>query len=64
MRGLLDTHMLLYWIDAQSRLAAAQTTFMEQVSPENPLWVAEISLWEIATLCTLGRINLYMPLRD
>jgi PIN domain nuclease of toxin-antitoxin system len=33
-------------------------------SAENPLWVSDISLWEVATLLELGRIRLRLPLRD
>jgi len=31
---------------------------------ENPVLLSDISLWEIATLHELGRIELELPLRD
>jgi PIN domain nuclease of toxin-antitoxin system len=61
---LLDTHIMLYWFGTDSRLSVAQRDVLSQASPAAPLWVSEISLWEIATLYTLGRITLHLPLRD
>lgn len=61
---LLDTHILLYWFSAALRLSVAQQDVLHRVSPAAPLWVSDISLWEIATLYTLGRIILHLPLRD
>jgi PIN domain nuclease of toxin-antitoxin system len=29
-----------------------------------PLWVSDITLWEIATLSSLGRIELSLPVRE
>ena len=64
MTVLLDTHILLYWFGTDHRLLVAQRDVLRQASPAAPLWISEISLWEIATLYTLGRITLHLPLRD
>jgi PIN domain nuclease of toxin-antitoxin system len=64
VNGLLDTHVLLYWLGADPRLSVAQAEVIRQASPAEPLWVSDISLWEIATLYALGRITLQLPLRD
>ena len=64
MKGLLDTHILLWWFEGGSRLSAPQRKVIEKAHRESPLWVSEISLWEIATLFQLGRIQLHLPLRD
>lgn len=37
---------------------------MQAASEEEPLWVSDISLWEVATLVNLERIRLRLPLRD
>jgi len=63
MKALLDTHILVYWFASPSRLSAAQREILQQASPAEPLWVSDISLWEIATLSSLGRIRLHLPLR-
>lgn len=64
MKMLLDTHILIYWLGADPRLSMKQKEVLRQVSPEHPLWVSDITLWEIATLYNLKRISLQLPLRD
>lgn len=64
MKALLDTHVLLWWLGPASRLSPAQRKVIENAGPAEPLWVSEISLWEIATLHSLNRIELRLPLRD
>lgn len=63
MKLLLDTHVLLFWVARDPRLTAAQSSAIGEASPDDPLLVADISLWEIATLANLGRIRLQRPLR-
>lgn len=64
MRYLLDTHVLLSWLGGDRRLSAAQRRAIESAGAEQPLWVSDISLWEIATLASLGRIRLHLPLGE
>ena len=64
MKALLDTHILIYWLGEDERLSARQKEILEKASPENPLWVSDITLWEIATLYNLKRLSLPLPLRD
>ena len=67
MTVLFDTHVLLYWLywlGADPRLSLAQAQVIRQAGPTEPLWVSDISLWEIATLYALARITLRLPLRD
>lgn len=64
MKALLDTHILIYWLGEDERLSAQQKEILERASPENPLWVSDITLWEIATLYNLKRLSLPLPLRD
>lgn len=63
-RLLLDTHALLFWVTRDPRLSPAQKRAVEAASPEEPLLVSDVSLWEIATLSGLGRLRLRRPLRD
>jgi len=37
---------------------------LARATPENPVLLSDISLWEIALLHELGRIKLGLPLRD
>lgn len=64
MKVLLDTHILIYWLGTDLRLSVEQKRVLEQASPESPLWVSDITLWEIATLYNLKRLSFHLPLRD
>lgn len=64
MKYLLDTHILLWWLEGSDKLSPNQQAAIDTVSPHRPLLVADISLWEIATLWELGRIKFTIPLRD
>lgn len=64
MKALLDTHILLWWVNGDSRLSSRQRQILEQAGEDQPLWVSDISLWEIATLTSLKRIEMLIPLRD
>jgi PIN domain nuclease of toxin-antitoxin system len=61
---LLDTHVLLWWFEAHDRLPASYRRAIGRADAARPLWVSDITLWEVATLHSLGRIRLKLPLRD
>ena len=61
---LIDTHVLIWWLNDRKRLSSAQREVVGSVRPETPLLVSDISLWEVATLHSLGRIRLAVPLRE
>ena len=64
MTALLDTHILIWWLNDSNRLSPNQQEVVASVSAESPLLVSDISLWEVATLHSLGRIQLTIPLRE
>ena len=64
MTVLLDTHIWWWWVTGESRLSPAQRRRLAKVRPEHPALVSDISLWEVATLLSLGRIELDVPLRE
>lgn len=64
MRYLLDTHILLWWLEDRDRLSAAEREIFDSAGPESPLGVSDITLWEVAMLENLGRIALAIPLRE
>lgn len=64
MNALLDTHILLWWLEDRKRLSPQQLEVINAANPDSPLQVSDISLWEIATLHGLGRIELTIPLRE
>ena len=64
MKALLDTHILLWWLEGSQRLSSRQRGVIAQAGQANPLLLSDISLWEIATLHNLGRIKLKLPVRE
>ena len=64
MKPLLDTHILIHWIAGSIPLHKNHRRIIQAASDENPLWVSDITLWEVATLHNLGRIEFDLPLRD
>ena len=56
MRLLLDTHLLLWWLEASASLPAeARETIRD---PENTVFVSAVSLWEIWLKQSLGKLRL------
>jgi len=64
MNALLDTHILLWWHSESDRLSPEQRKIVEAADATTPLLVSDISLWEVATLHSLRRIHLKLPLRE
>lgn len=64
LKAVLDTHVLLYWVQGDERLTTEQKEVLDSASDREPVGVSDVSLWEIATLVSLGRIRLHLPLRE
>jgi PIN domain nuclease of toxin-antitoxin system len=64
MRALLDTHILVQWVSSPELLSPAQRHALDAASVSFPVMVSDISLWEIATLVSLGQLALDRPLRE
>lgn len=62
--ALLDTHVLIWWLNDLTLLSPQQKEVVEAATPDTPLHVSDISLWEVAMLQSLGRIRLALPLRE
>ena len=54
MTALLDTHVLVWWLDDRHRLSDAQRGVVASACAESPLLVSDISLWEVAMLHDLA----------
>ncbi|MEB3070614.1 type II toxin-antitoxin system VapC family toxin [[Mycobacterium] vasticus] len=55
MRGLLDTHVLLWWLTDDKNLAAAHRTAIAE--PDNELFVSAITVAEVAIKASLGKLR-------
>ena len=56
MKILLDTHLLLWWLEGGSQLP--QTARRLVADPENTVFVSAVSLWEIWLKQSLGKLLL------
>ena len=56
---LLDTHVLLWALDAPERLPPGAIAQLE--SPETAVYFSAASIWEIAIKTTLGKIDFTYP---
>jgi len=54
---LLDTHPLIWLMEGTSRLSRTARKLAEEAAKDGVLRVSAISLWEIATLESKGRIS-------
>ena len=61
---LLDTHIIVWWFEQSPRLLPAQEKAIASADAKSPLVISDISLWEISTLVSLGRLKLQLSLRD
>ena len=60
MRLLLDTHILIWWIDSPHRLPVRVLSALEDVT--NELYASVVNLWEIQVKMQLGKLHLTVPL--
>lgn len=58
-RLLLDTHLVLWWLNADSRLPAAVVERVQ--APEAEVFVSQASLWEMAIKVSIGRLRVDLP---
>lgn len=63
-RYVLDTHVLVWWVNADRRLPSTKRRLLDRESRKAALWVPDVALWEIAALSEAGRLRLSLPLRD
>lgn len=56
MRLLLDTHVLLWWLADDRKLAKAARDII--ADPDNDVHVSAVTVWEAAIKTTLGRLEI------
>ena len=60
---LIDTHIWIWWINEEARLSAQHSQFIRDRLADG-VGVSVISIWEIANLVRLSRLELTMPVRQ
>ena len=58
-RLLLDTHLVLWWLNGDPRLP--QTVVERVQAPEAEVFVSQASLWEMAIKVSIGRLQVDLP---
>ncbi|MFM1800018.1 MAG: hypothetical protein RLZZ117_2296 [Cyanobacteriota bacterium] len=58
-RLLLDTHLVLWWLNADLRLLAAVVERVQ--APGAEVFVSQASLWEMAIKVSIGRLRVDLP---
>ena len=56
MRYLLDTHILLWWLAADSRLSAGALSTITE--PRNRIFISAATVWEIGIKSQLGKLKI------
>lgn len=60
MRLLLDTHVLLWWLNSPSHLDPAAEAAISDGN--NEIFVSAATIWEVAIKRSIGRLTIPMPL--
>ena len=60
---LLDTHIWVWWVDANPQLSSSQRMHLEDHASAG-LGVSVISCWEVAKLAEVKRLELRLPVAD
>ncbi|HPQ26608.1 MAG TPA: type II toxin-antitoxin system VapC family toxin [Gammaproteobacteria bacterium] len=62
---VLDTHVLIWWVDGDERLSpVARRAIEDELTGRQQLLISAISAWEIAMLIEKGRLVLTMDIGD
>ncbi len=62
MRLLLDTHVLLWWVEDDPQLSVAARTVIGDA--DNLCYVSLVSAWEMSIKAGLGKLDLAVPVLD
>jgi PIN domain nuclease of toxin-antitoxin system len=60
MRLLLDTSVLLWWLEGSVKLGSTAHDAIED--PRSTVWVSAVTAWEIVIKTALGRLTMREPL--
>jgi len=61
---LLDTHAWIWWVEQDARLGAKAIAVLDSLPADRRPFLCDISLWEVATLVELGRLQLDVSLDE
>ncbi len=61
---VLDTYVLLWWINGSKKISAPASKLIEKAKITNSIYISSISTWEIAMLIKYNRIVISIPLAE
>ncbi len=61
---LLDTHVLIWWIEKAGKLSSKANRKIEQAKKKGEILISSISIWEICMLIKKGKIKLSMDVNS
>lgn len=64
MSVLLDTHIWLWWLTAESPLSARERGALDEMAASGEVCLSAVSLWESQMLHEKGRLVLPMPFEE
>ncbi len=59
---LLDTHAWIWWVMGDARLGRSAIRAIDALPADARPFISDISLWEVAMLVSVGRLELPQPL--
>ena len=62
MRLLIDTHVLIWWLEDSERLG--ERALIELEHPDAQICVSAASVWEISIKTALGRLKMRRPVEE
>lgn len=62
MRMLLDTHVLIWYLEGNPELSRTHRDLI--VNADNAIYVSMASLWEVAVKISIGKLTIAKPLTD
>ncbi len=62
MRLLIDTHILIWFLEGNKLLSKSRRRLV--ANPQNDIFVSIASLWEMAIKISVGKLTLAKPLAD
>lgn len=64
MRLLLDTHVLIWFVEGRQELSTSSRRVLEDSAVDPGLMISAITFWEVAMLCARGRISVARPVQE
>lgn len=61
MSVLLDTHVWIWWLIMDSRIARDERARLNELASQSQVYLSAISLWEAQVLHSRGRVTLPKP---